>query len=89
MCVGLLSHHLGKIGTEGVKYFRIGEAELPVAHTAAVNLGEPLRVAVKILLWWNKPLESVNVHIVRPAQRPRDIVVPNVLAVITDTQAAV
>ena len=38
LCVGLLFHHLGKVGAKGVEHFGIGETQLPVAHPSASYL---------------------------------------------------
>ena len=68
LCIGLLLHHLGEIGTEGVQHLWIGKAKLPITHPPAPCFGEPLRVAVEILLWGNQFLKSVHIHAFCPTE---------------------
>jgi len=87
--VGLLLHHGGEVGAEGVQDLGIGEAELPVADTLAANLGEPLGVAVEIGGRRDEFLEGVDIHAVGPAEGSGGRFVVDVLAFRTDTDAAV
>ena len=86
--VGLLLHHGGEVGAEGVQDLGVGEAELAVAHPLAANLGEPLGMAVEVGGRRNEFLEGVYIHTVGPSERSGGLVVIDILAVRTYTDAA-
>jgi len=86
--VGLLLHHSGEVGAEGVQDLGVGEAELAVAHPLAADLGEPLGMAVEVGGRRNEFLEGVDIHTVGPAERSGGLVVVDILAVGAHTDAA-
>ena len=89
LCLGLLLHHGGEVGAEGIQDLGVGEAELAVAHPLAANLGEPLGVAVEVDGRWDEFLEGVYIHAVGPTERSGGLFVVDILAVRAHTDAAV
>ena len=89
LSAGLLLHHLGEIGAEGIEHFGVREAELPVAHTPATYLREPLGMGAEIFGGRDELLERVHIHSFCPAEGSGETAVPDVFIAIANTDAMV
>ena len=58
--VGFGLHPLFQIATQFIQHLGVAEAELPVAHTAAIHLRKPFGMRVEIGFHRNQILESVD-----------------------------